>query len=144
MSVQSIEIRINDLQTRLAEAWRILALDAVKEEIAALEVEVSAPDFWNDQERARTESQKLSDLKKEYEAWNALRTELEELRELMALDETDEVFEKEAEAKMTSLEATYHSMEFAMLMRGPHDASNAVMAIHAGAGERCSAAYDCI
>jgi peptide chain release factor 2 len=134
MSVQSIEIRINDLQTRLAEAWRILALDAVKEEIAALEVEVSAPDFWNDQERARTESQKLSDLKKEYEAWNALRTELEELRELMALDETDEVFEKEAEAKMTSLEATYHSMEFAMLMRGPHDASNAVMAIHAGAG----------
>ncbi len=134
MSVQSIEIRINDLQTCLAEAWRILALDAVKEEIAALEVEVSAPDFWSDQERARTESQKLSDLKKEYEAWNALRTELEELRELMALDETDEVFEKEAEAKMTALEAMYHSMEFAMLMRGPHDASNAVMAIHAGAG----------
>ncbi len=128
--------RIDVLRAELDEAWRILALDAVKDEIAALEAEVTAPDFWSDQECARGTSQKLSDLKKEYDKWNELRQSVLELHELVleAEKENNVSLEADAEKRLVELEKEYQSMEFAMLMSGPHDASNAVISIHAGAG----------
>jgi peptide chain release factor 2 len=104
--------------------------------VDALEVEVTAPDFWSDQERANNEMQKLSDLKNEYQTWNNFKTELENLKELidMAEAEKDESVITEAELKITELESVFAKMEFAMLLSSPHDASNAVMSIHAGAG----------
>lgn len=128
--------QVEALRARLDAAWQVLKLDAVKEEIAALEVETTAPDFWNDQERARRESQKLSDLKKEYDRWASLRADVMDLHELILLaeKESDASLETDAQNRMAELEHRYQTMEFAMLMNGPHDASSAVMAIHAGAG----------
>lgn len=134
--IQELKDRIQELENRLNEAWRILALDARKEEIGALEVEVAAPDFWSDQDRARQEMQKLSDLKDEYESWNGFKSELNDLKELIdiAEAENDESVIAEASSKITELENKFAKMEFAMLLSGPHDASSAVMSIHAGAG----------
>lgn len=134
--VKDLLPRIDALRTKLNEAWQVLKLDAVKEEIAALDVEVSAPDFWSDQERARRESQKLADLKKDYTHWSGLREEVMDMHELVLLaqEEKDESIEAEAAKRITELETRYASLEFSMLMNGPHDASNAVVAIHAGAG----------
>lgn len=128
--------RIDALRARVDDAWRVLELDAAREEIAALEKETSAPDFWNDQERARTESQKLADLKKEFDQWAALRMSVMDLRELteMAEKEKDESMEGDIAARLGEAEKTYQSLEFSMLFSGPHDASNAVVSIHAGAG----------
>ncbi len=127
--------RMDDLRVRLVEAWRILALDARREEIAALEAESSAPDFWSDPDRARRESQKLVELRKEYDAWTALRRDLEELVEFVAsAEEGDESVREDVEKRLAELEQQYQFMEFAMLLGEPHDASNAVLSIHAGAG----------
>lgn len=128
--------RIAELRAKTEEAWKVLELDAVREEIAALEVEVSAPDFWSDQERARRESQKLADLKKDVEKWSSLRTDLMDLQEMgeLAKSEGDETLEVDIEKRLKELEARYLSQEFAMLLGEPHDASNAVISIHAGAG----------
>ena len=133
---QELKDRIQDLESRLTEAWDILDLDARKEEIIALEVEVSDPDFWQNQDRAKTEMRKLSELKDEYETWNNFKSELNSIKELVEISESekDTTFIDEAESKITELESAFEKMEFAMLLSGPHDASNAVMSIHAGAG----------
>lgn len=128
--------RIQVLRSKLDEAWTVLDLVAMKEEIGALEAETMAPDFWSDAERARKESQKLAELRKEYTQWEALRAELQELEDfigMVALEEQASV-EQDIEQKMQSLEQRYQSLEFSMLFNGPHDSSNAVVAIHAGAG----------
>ncbi len=124
------------LRAKLDEAWRVLALDAVKEQMAALEIETSAPDFWSDQERAKTESQKLAELKKEHDQWNELRMELMDLQELlqMAIGEKDTSIAGEAEARMLKLEARYLDLEFTLLFSGNYDEKNAIVSIHAGAG----------
>ncbi|MDF1497329.1 MAG: peptide chain release factor 2 [Patescibacteria group bacterium] len=134
--IQELNDRIESLESRLMEAWKILDLDARKEDADALEVEVSAPDFWSDQDRAKDEMQKLSDLKTEYDLWNNFKTELKDLRELVEIAETekDGGVIAEAETKITELESAFEKMEFAMLLSGPHDSANAVMSIHAGAG----------
>lgn len=128
--------RIESLRTKLDEAWQVLSLDAVKEEVTALETVVSAPDFWSDTDRAKRESQKLADLRKEYDGWSVLRADLMEIHELaeLAIQEKDEAMEQDLVARLDALTKQYTEKEFAMLMNGPHDASSAVMSIHAGAG----------
>lgn len=128
--------RIRVLRSKLDEAWTVLDLVAMKEEIGALEAESMAPDFWSDAERARKESQKLAELRKEYTQWETLRAELQELEDFIGMVGVEEQasVEQDIEQKMQSLEQRYQSLEFSMLFNGPHDHSNAVVAIHAGAG----------
>ncbi len=126
--------RLEDLATRLADAWRVLDLDVRKDEVSALETETSAPDLWNEPERARREMQKLSDLKKEVDAWEAFKKELEDLQELLALSDHEEYLLADAKMQCDDLEKRFNQMEFAMLFSGPHDSANVVVSIHAGAG----------
>jgi peptide chain release factor 2 len=133
------ESSINDLSlllTRIADAWRVLDLDARKQEVIALEAEASAPDFWSDQERARRESQKLADLKDDVGGWEAIRKDAENLKELieMAESEKDEGAIADIEKSIEALEVRYKQLEFGMLFAGPYDTKSAVMSIHAGAG----------
>jgi len=128
--------RTTDLKRRINDAWRVLNLDAVKENINALEAEASAPDFWEDQERAKKESQKLADLRDEYEAWEGLRSGVEEIRGLIEIaeQEKDEGIMDDIEKMLETSEKRYADMEFSMLFNGDHDAKNAILGIHAGAG----------
>ncbi|GMU25207.1 peptide chain release factor 2 [Patescibacteria group bacterium] len=131
-----IKDRLADLQKRVFEAWKVLDLDARKIEVAALEQETTDPDFWKDPERARKESQKLSELKEEVEGWSALAASVKDLSELVdiAEQERDASVLRDAETQAADLEREYRNLEFSMLFSGPHDASNAVVGIHAGAG----------
>lgn len=128
--------RIDALNARLDEAWRILALDARKTEISALEAEASAPDFWKDPGRARHESQKLGELRREVDIWSALRHDIDELSEFVASAEKEGggSVREDVEKRFGELEERYTKIEFLMLLSEPHDAANAVVAIHAGAG----------
>jgi peptide chain release factor 2 len=134
--MDDLKQRIVALRAKLDEAWQVLDLSARKEEIGALEYEVSAPDFWNNPEKARVEMQKLSDLKKEYEQWSGLRVELMDLEELVELSskDKDDAFETEAKEKLEDLENRFKAMEFSMMFSGAHDLSNAIVSIHAGVG----------
>lgn len=128
--------RTIDLKHRIDDAWRVLDLDAVKKEIQALEVEASAPDFWEDQDRAKRESQKLADLKEEYDAWVDLQSGVIEIRGLIEIadKESDESIMGDIEKMLEKSEKRYTDMEFSMLFSGEHDGKNAVLSIHAGAG----------
>ena len=128
--------RIDALRAKLDEAWQILDIAKKEDEAKELEALTMAPDFWSDQDRARKISQQVADMKKEIESWITLRVDVAELHELalMSEGESDETFEKDAVIRMDEMEKRYQSMEFSMLMHGPHDLSNVVMAIHAGAG----------
>lgn len=128
--------RTDALRSKIDEAWRILQLDAVKREISALETESMAPDFWADQERAKRESQKLSDLKKEYAAWNDLRMAVMDAQELigMAITDNDQSVAADVDKRLGELERLYLDLEFSLLFSGDYDAKNTILSIHAGAG----------
>lgn len=128
--------RADALKARIQDAWRVLELDARAGEIKALEAESAAPDFWSDPERAKRESQKLAELRKEFDGWNTLRGDAGELDELTAIVESegDASLEGDIETKLADLEKRYIDLEFTMLFSGKYDASSAVVSIHAGAG----------
>ncbi|MBU2566621.1 peptide chain release factor 2 [Patescibacteria group bacterium] len=134
--LNDLKDQLNDLKNRLDKAWQVLDLDTRKLEIDALEVEVSAPDFWSDQDRAKVEMQKLSDLNKEYADWSELKSGIDELLELIQMSEQDQdnKMEDEIKDKTDELSQSFAKLEFSMMFSGAHDASSAVMSIHAGAG----------
>ncbi len=128
--------RLEALQIKITEAWRVLGLDAVGREIAALEAEASAADFWSDPERAKKESQKCAELKKEFDAWHEIRRSVEELREFVEVARDDHQPEllDDIVKQLDLFEKTYLDLEFSLLFSGEHDAKNAIVAVHAGAG----------
>lgn len=129
-------VQIDRLRTKASEAWSILKLDAIREEVMVLEGEQASPDFWSDPERAKKRSQRLADIKKEYEAWNGLRMELVELDELarLAMEDEEVSVAEDIESRLRVLEKRYLNLEFALLFSGEHDDKKAIVAIHAGAG----------
>ncbi len=134
--IQDLQEHIAALRFKVEEAWGLLGLDAVKQEIAALEAARLSPDFWADQERAKKEGQQLAELQRSFDGWNGLRMSLLECEELgeMLAHEMDESLQEELITRLRKLEDEYLKREFELLFSGAHDASSAILSIHAGAG----------
>jgi len=76
--------------------------------------------------------QRLSSLREEVERWDTLERRVQDALELAALD--DESLANELTAEMEALEQEIERLEFRLLLSGPHDRGDAILAIHAGAG----------
>ncbi len=76
--------------------------------------------------------QRLAALQENVNYWSQLRRAIHETQELLALD--DEELLPELEAEVERLEQEYERAEFRLLLSGPHDKGDALLAIHAGAG----------
>jgi peptide chain release factor 2 len=74
----------------------------------------------------------LSSLQEEVERWRKLAQPVRDALELSTLD--DESLVDELTAETTALEREVGRLEFRLLLSGPHDRGDAILAIHAGAG----------
>jgi peptide chain release factor 2 len=90
---------------------------------------MSDPDFWSNPDAAKAKSQAFDELKKELATWDRLHDEIETLQAL-----SNESKPEELESHLQALEAEFAKLEFTLMLSGPHDERNAVLAIHAGAG----------
>ncbi len=77
----------------------------------------------------------MSQLKDDYESWDSLRSESQDLLELAELaDKEGEEMAESVGEKLAELKKIFAKKEFFVLFDGPHDASNAIVALHAGTG----------
>jgi len=78
----------------------------------------------------------LAALREEVDRWKSYRQRLEDTAELLqlAVEEDDQALLGEVAAEVDGLEAEMKQLEFKMLLSGPHDRADAILAIHAGAG----------
>ncbi len=97
---------------------------------------MAQPDFWDHPDRAAKVSQERERLRAEIDAWRRLRDELDECQvawELME-EEEDPDLQRETEDRLERVERGVREIEFRKMLSGPHDRSNAIVAINAGAG----------
>ena len=92
--------------------------------------------FWDDPERAQEAMQELSSLREEVSSWRSIEHRVRDMVELLALadSETDEDLIGEIERDAAAVAGELERLEFQLMLSGPHDRSNALLAIHAGAG----------
>ena len=111
-------------------------VEGKKAEIAVLEQTSGEPGFWNDANSARALMGKLNSLKKTVSTWEEQTAEAASLSELKAMAEEgkDESMLAEVEANTEKLRQSVNTLEIQLKLAGEFDTSNAILAIHAGAG----------
>ncbi len=104
--------------------------------LAELDEIMAGSNFWDDPKEAQSISQERTQLGDKLNAWMALDNEGEEISLLldMALEENDESQEADLRQKIGALTRDLDVYEVKRTLSGPHDSSNAIVDIHAGAG----------
>jgi peptide chain release factor 2 len=94
------------------------------------------PGFWDDQEKNQQVTQNLSGLKEWVSSFAALNSAYEDLQVLLELgdEEDDQSIAGELQGEIKSFRLRLEEMELRVLLSGPYDRGNAIMALHAGAG----------
>ena len=83
---------IADLARRAAEAHKYLRIDDARARLADLEQKASAPDLWDDADRARAVTSEMSTVREDVELVDELERRLSDVETLyeLARDEDDE------------------------------------------------------
>jgi len=95
-------------------------------------MEMTNPDFWNDQATAQKVSKEASELRTELQDWETMVKEVQDLKELAELE--DDTLKEDLQVKHGMLLKRFSKKEFATLFAGDYDKDPAIVAIHAGSG----------
>ena len=76
----------------------------------------------------------MNALKADAEKWPQLARRVQDTLELVELAETDSALADGVAEEVASLRRDFEHSEFELLLSGPHDRGDAILAIHAGAG----------
>ena len=91
--------------------------------------------FWNDAKSAQAQMRVLHRVVDEMDRWNALEAEAVDLAELAdSLGEDENDLLEEVESHLASLRSELENRRFELMLGGDYDASDAIIAIHSGAG----------
>ena len=79
---------------------------------------------------------KMSTLKTEVDEWRGLDEKVTSLKDLLelAIEENDKSLLETFVTEVTEAQTTLDDLEFKLVLSGPYDNRNAIMALHAGAG----------
>lgn len=102
------------------------------DKISTLEEKTAAPDFWTNADDARNLMQEISRLKDSVEPWMKLSNRINDALELAQMD--DPTLSEELNAETQAIVDHVEEMSMRALLSGAHDADDAILAIHAGAG----------
>ena len=124
--------QLKQLKEKLENTYRLLKIDDLKVKLEQLADEMNAPDFWSNQENAQAISQDYQDIKKEVEKFADLEKITNDILELA--ESNDESLSDEIEQQTKKIQKEFSEYELYVLLNGPYDKNNAIVAIHAGSG----------
>ena len=133
---QEIRRRLDDVSALIESIQEASRYDSEKVRLGELEEQMSAPDFWEDQEAAEGVIQELKRVKDTVTSVDELLGKLEDARTLLAMgeEENDADTIAEAEGESRKLLRAAEKLELRALLSGKYDAGNAYITIQSGAG----------
>lgn len=103
-------------------------------QITELNAQSGVEGFWDDPQQAQRIMQRLTNLQNQVSAWRVLAGEITDACEMAELARNDAAIVAELQTEVAALRERLDQMEFDLMLAGPHDGANAILAIHAGAG----------
>lgn len=128
--------RLGALNTTMSSVEAVLDLPALRLQQQDLEQQASAPDLWDDQERAQQVTSRLSFVQGEIRKAENLRRRIDDLPILFELaeDEGDEGALADAMKELDDVTTAVAELEVRTLLSGEYDAREAFVTIRSGAG----------
>jgi peptide chain release factor 2 len=102
--------------------------------VSALEHEMGAPGFWEDQERAASVSSEHARTSRRLATYTELERDVEDLEPLAELAEEDPEMAQELEEQISSVQERLDRLEEERLFSGRYDSGDALVTVNAGAG----------
>ncbi|MGI9430502.1 MAG: peptide chain release factor 2 [Bythopirellula sp.] len=126
------------ISTAILQLRDSLDCDGKAAQVKAIDDEMAAPEFWNDQEAAQakvSERKSLLAILKPLDEAHAAAEDLSAMLE-MATDESDDgaSFAAEVPTEVERLEPIVEELKLKALLNGQHDAAGAILTIHARDG----------
>ncbi|MEK7539623.1 MAG: peptide chain release factor 2 [Patescibacteria group bacterium] len=121
------------------QTWQLIHEDQLEARESEVEGLMAAPDFWSNQQRASALGREASEIKQELDTWKQIKQEVQEAIDYAELaeqepEETKIEIRETLRKKLQTLEDRFSDLEFTVLLGETHDTSNAIVAVHAGAG----------
>lgn len=123
--MEEIKERLAILDSELKKSLADVDLSTKKNILTNLEEKMTAPDFWNDQERAQKLSREAGNLRNLISEWEKLAQEVKDSLELIEIVE---------DSAVTELEKRFHRLRTELYLSGPYDSAEAIISFHAGTG----------
>ncbi|MBY7144112.1 peptide chain release factor 2 [Virgibacillus sp. NKC19-3] len=136
--MELVEIRneLDKMKARMEDFRGSLDLADKKPRIEELDLQMTDPDFWNDQEHAQKVINEVNGLKSYVHTFEAIESHLNDLEvsyELVKEEQDPELFE-ELNKEIKDVMKDINAFELQMLLSEPYDANNAILELHPGAG----------
>ena len=136
--VQFEELRLKLLESEkpMGELAAALGLEEMAKEIATLEEQTTAEDFWGDLKNSQKVLQRIASLKNKIKAYEDLKTAFEDALVMIELsdEEGDLDLLEECQNSVEAVEKELDKQILATLLSGEYDNNNAILTFHAGAG----------
>ncbi|WLD92959.1 peptide chain release factor 2 [Alkalihalobacillus sp. AL-G] len=136
MDLVEMKQELNAMQKRIQDFRGSLDLDNKEARIAELDEQMTAANFWDDQNAAQTVINEVNGLKgivNEFHELEETYENLEVTHELVK-EEEDQELQSELESDLKELSTQLSNFELTMLLSEPHDKNNALLELHPGAG----------
>ncbi|MEP6754384.1 MAG: peptide chain release factor 2 [Chthonomonadales bacterium] len=138
MAVDEIRRGARELLARMNELGERLDLAQRKDELDSLERKAADPDLWEDTAAGQATLQELAQVRESVMPVLDLQqkcSDLIEMADLIASDaEVDAEMESQLQTEYDAISVDLERFELETLLSGPHDSSNAILEVNAGAG----------
>lgn len=130
--MQELEKRLEILEAEFLQAYERLDIVLKLEQLGELEKEVAEPEIWRDVKLATEKNQEVARLSDETGPWVLLKTQINDLKELISI--SDDELLPEIEGQIAAMEQNLAENKKALRFTGPYDTKNAIIRITSGAG----------
>jgi len=120
------------LQADITAAADKLRIAELRQELADLQAQSQAPDFWQDNLKAQEIMKRISKLEARVAPWSELLKNIMDDIELLA--ESDPEMQAELSSQLTAISDKFDALKEDLKFTGPYDDHDAILSIHAGAG----------
>lgn len=128
--MEQINQKLKDLKDRFIKISDKFDREALAGEINQLEDQMNKQGFWEDQEHAKSISRQLSNKQKLLDTLKELENKIRDCIELSL----DSSMHQELNQEAAQIDKQLSKLELKLFLSGPHDESEAILSIHAGAG----------
>ncbi|WDH82229.1 peptide chain release factor 2 [Paenibacillus urinalis] len=132
----SIKQDLREISKKLTNLRGSLDLDLKNEMIANFEEKMSAPDFWDDNDKAQALISEMNAVKGSVDQYKKLQQEYDDASMMIELaeEEGDESIAAEIGETIKALVSKLEEFELQLLLDQPYDKMNAILELHPGAG----------
>ncbi|WP_341776047.1 peptide chain release factor 2 [Staphylococcus hyicus] len=136
MELSEIKRMIENFETKLDQLRGSLDLEQKETDIQEYEEMMAQPNFWDDQSKAQQIIDQNNALNSIVTTYHDINNDIEDMKathELLQEDEEEDL-KNELEALVRNFGPTIDRFELQLLLDGEHDANNAILELHPGAG----------